>query len=168
MGTDSLAEAVALVGSRGSARGTGSCESRLSVTHVEAKCFLRGAQPCFSAALSGFFSHFPSLLLASPALVPRAEPCVTVCGATPTPVSWRQVLRPQLLSQPPSVTGEEGWGLAPSPCHGGGGLQAVALLACGTAPRQCQGWRDHWVASRALKGEVRKQTQKGRETRSLI
>ena len=62
------------------------------------------------------------------------------------------------------MTGEEGWGLAPPAPHGGGGLQAVALLACDCPSGSARGRRDGWVASRALIGQVRKQASvvKGR------
>ena len=104
--------------------------------------------PLFCCPLRVFLP-LPSLLLASLLWPPELVPA-SVYRAAPTQGVLRQVPRPRLLSsQPRLVTGEEGWGLAPSPRHGGG-LQAVALLACDCPPGSARGWRDQWVASKAL------------------
>ena len=140
VGTD-FAEAVALVGSRGSARGTGSCESRSASHTWRQRVSSAGLSPAFLLPSSGFSSHFLPCSW-PPCSGPQSWALCHGLQSNTHPGVLRQVLRPQLLSsQPPSVTGEEGWGLAPSPCRGGGSLQAVALLACDCPPGsgQCQG-----------------------------
>ena len=118
----------------------------LSITHVETKGFLRGAQPHFSPALSGFFSHFLPCSW-PPCSGPQSWSLCQSAKQHPSGV-LRQVLRPQLLSFQPRVRDCRGkvgtWGLHPGWWPQGSGSSGLwqPLRWChgveGPEPMGCQ------------------------------